>query len=204
MSKKMVSCWGLAFMGLFVICVGCSRGPSRVHPPKINASAAGTKAVELFDANKDGKISGEELDKCPGLKAALSRVDTSGTGDVTAGMITTRIKVWQKSRTGRMSFSCQVKKNGRPLQGAEVKFVPESFLGENIKEAIGTTDRNGMAMINIPGVTPPGVAPGMYRVEITKNGVNIPAKYNTETILGQEVASDAQDIQEGVTFEMQF
>jgi hypothetical protein len=30
----------------------------------------------------------------------------------------------------------------------------------------------------------PGVAQGFYRVEITKAGENIPAKYNTATILG--------------------
>jgi len=33
-----------------------------------------------------------------------------------------------------------------------------------------------------------GVAPGFYRVEITKTGENIPAKYNTETSFDQEVA----------------
>ena len=35
-----------------------------------------------------------------------------------------------------------------------------------------------------------GMCPGFYRVEITK-GNEIPAKYNTATILGEEVAGDA-------------
>lgn len=204
MSRKVATLYLLSFAVMLVAVVGCRRGPSRIHPPSISASAAGDKAVELYDANNDGKISGEELDKCPGLKAAIARVDTSGTGEITADMITLRIKQWQKSKLGRMSFSCQVTKNGRPFPGAEVKFVPESFLGENVKVAEGKTDRNGMAMINIPGVSPPGIAPGMYRVEITKPGATIPAKYNTETIFGQEIANDADGIQEGVTFKMQF
>ena len=61
--------------------------------------------------------------------------------------------------------------------------------------ATGKTDQNGMAMLSIPTSgpgDPPGVAPGFYRVEITKDGEKIPAKYNTETIFGQEVALDAE------------
>ena len=42
------------------------------------------------------------------------------------------------------------------------------------------------------------------RVEITAPGLNIPAKYNTETTLGQEVALDAKGIQEGISFDLKF
>ncbi len=204
MSYRMTTGWVLAFVALFVVCAGCPTRPDRVHPPKINASAAGDKAIEMFDADKDGKLSGEELDKCPGVKAALAQIDLTGQGAVTADMITARIQAWQDSKLGRMSFSCRVTHNGRPLQGAEVKFVPETFLGENVKVAVGKTDQNGMAMISIPELTPPGIAPGLYRVEITKPGSNIPAKYNTETTLGQEIALDTQGIQEGVVFQLSF
>jgi hypothetical protein len=44
--------------------------------------------------------------------------------------------------------------------------------------------------------SPHGVRPGFYRVEITKPGEKIPAKYNTEAILGQEVVIDAKGIEE--------
>ncbi len=204
MSKKMTMGWVLTFATLLILGVGCRRGPARIHPPSIDASAAGDKAIKTFDENNDGKLSGEELDKCPGLKAAMSRVDVTGQGAITADMITARIRQWQDSKLGRMSFSCQVKYNGQPLPGAKVKFVPEKFLGENVKVATGTTDKNGMAMIQIPEVTPPGIAPGFYRVEITKPGANVPAKYNTQTTLGQEIANDAEGIQEGVVFELYF
>ena len=33
----------------------------------------------------------------------------------------------------------------------------------------------------------PGLPPGVYRVAVTKDGVTIPARYNTETTLGCEV-----------------
>ena len=49
---------------------------------------------------------------------------------------------------------------------------------------------NGIAMLTIPGVDPPGVACGLYRVEISKlvdGKETIPAIYNTETILGKDV-----------------
>jgi hypothetical protein len=205
MSNRMTRVLG-ALVGLSVICLGCTRGPARLHPPGISASAAGKEAIDTFDTNKDGKIDGAELDKCPGLKAALSKVDPSNQG-VTADMITARIEAWQKSKLGRMSLSCRVTHNGQPLAGAEVNFVPEKFLGTNMQVAKGKTDQNGMAMLSVPTAgprDPPGVAPGFYRVEITVPGANIPAKYNTETTLGQEVALDAKGIQEGINFDLKY
>ena len=156
--------------------------------------------------DKDGKISGAELDKCPALKAAMAQIDTTGEGSITAAKITARIRAWQDSKLGRMSLSCTVLHNGKPLSDAEVKFVPEKFLGENIKTASGKTDQNGMAMMSVPTTgreDPPGVAPGLYRVEITK-GSEIPAKYNSETTLGQEVALDAQGLREGIKFDLKY
>ena len=199
----------------------------------------------MFDTNKDGVISGKELDKCPGLKAActpsamthMSTVDPARTGRISAEMITERIKAWQASKLGRMSLRCMVSHNGRPLDGAEVKFVPEPFLGPNMKTATGVTDQNGVAMLSIPAGPeggPPGVPPGFYRVEISKParaakpakparpaengqppepaeaaeparaGLDIPAKYNVDTILGQEVAIDAEGVRNGIKFDLVF
>ena len=147
--------YALVLAGLFVVSTGCPQGPGRVYPSSINASAAGAKAIEMFDANKDGKLSGEELDKCPGLKAALSKVD-SGNEGVTAERITARIKVWQKSRLGRMSVVCTVTHNGKGFEGAEVKFVPEKFLGLDDPKwiATGKTDQNGMVIMSVPTSDP--------------------------------------------------
>ena len=149
----------------------------RLFPPAIDADAAGAEAIKQFDANNDGKLSGDELDKCPGLKAAIDEIDPSGKGEITAETIAARIKAWQDSKLARMTLSCTVTHNGKPLAGAEVKFVPEKFLGKNMQAATGKTDKNGIAMLSIPTSgprDPPGVAPGFYRVEITKAGETDP------------------------------
>ena len=209
MSYRVMAGYALVLAGVVAVSVGCPHTPERIYPPPINASASGARAIEMFDANKDGKLTGEELDKVPGLKAALSKVDPSKEG-VTAKMITARIKVWQNTKLGRMSLSCTVLHNGKGLAGAEVKFVPEKFLGLDDPKWIakGKTDQNGMAMLSVPvsgqREDPPGVPPGFYRVEVTKPGMNIPAMYNTETILGQEVANDAVGIMEGIRFDLKF
>ena len=134
-----------------------SARPLRIVAPKIDAEAAGKEAMKLFDTNKDGKISGKELDKCPGLKAAIDNIDPSGKEEITAEKITARIKRWLDSKLGRMSLGCRVMHNGEPLEGAEVRFVPEKFLGKHLKIAKGKTDENGMAMISIPSRTVNGM-----------------------------------------------
>jgi hypothetical protein len=179
--------------------VGCSGhscpGPS---PPRIDAVAAGRAAISQYDKNGDGRISGEELDKCPGLKAAIGRIDQSGSGDITADTIAARIKAWEKSHVGGIALSFTITHNGTPLGDADVKFVLEKFLGDCVTVATGKTDKNGVARITSEPLGSQdrrqGIATGFYRVEITKPGENIPAKYNTNTILGQEIAIDAKGI----------
>ncbi len=192
---------GLAVLAGF----GCwDRGPSRVYPPGID-SAAASKALQEFDTNKDGFIDGAELDKVPGLKAALKEVDTNKDGKISADEINARIGAWKDSKLGRMPVSCRVTHNGQPLAGATVSFEPEKFLGDQLTVGSGTTNAAGMAKITAvwkEGL--PGVGPGFYRVKVTKTGENIPAKYNTETTLGQEVANDAHGIREGIIFDLQY
>ena len=66
------------------------------------------------------------------MKAAIAWIDTRGAGEITADKITARIKAWQESKLGRMSLSCTVLHNGKPLADADVKFMPETFFGENM------------------------------------------------------------------------
>jgi hypothetical protein len=92
--------------------------------------------------------------------------------------------------------------DGRPLEGASVTLEPESFLGEEVKVAVCTTDMFGTASPNVPDdqrLDPrtSGAYMGFYKVKISKlaNGKEmVPRKYNEESILGQEVARDVPDI----------
>jgi len=162
--------------------------------------------MEQYDTNKDGKISGAELDACPALKSGMENIDPSHEGTITAEKLTARIKAWQEYKIGRMGARCSVMRNGEPLANADVKFVPEKFLGASIPAAVGKTGTNGSAVMSVPLTDAkdlPGVVPGYYRVEITK-GSEIPAKYNTATIFGEEVAPDAKSSKSGMTFNLEY
>jgi hypothetical protein len=199
-------------LSLLVLLVGCARGPARVNQPTIDAGDAGSRAVEEFDADGDGAIAGEELQKAPALIAALPRLDANKDEAVSAEEISDRIKVWQQMRTGLTTFGLTVTLDGSPLTGATVTFEPASFLGDEIQPATCVTDSFGgggatIAKEDRPTPTsPPGMHFGLYKVRISKvaNGKEtLPAKYNTETILGQEVANDVPEIaSQSVVYEL--
>jgi hypothetical protein len=71
---------------------------------------------------------------------------------------------------------------------------PEKFLGSGVKPASGVTDRDGSAALKAEGQDLPGVQFGFYRVRISKKDgqgrETLPARYNTQTTLGCEIAPD--------------
>lgn len=182
------------FVGLLAI-AGCGQGPAALVPPHI-ARGAASAAMEKYDANHDGAISGEELAKAPALKATLKRLDTSGDGKVTPDEIDARIAAWQKSGIALTRTQASVRMNGQPLADAQVTLVPESFLGENIQPASGRTDANGNTFLSVPNPKPgeAGVHLGYYRIEVSKKkpdgSESIPAKFNTDTELGTEITTE--------------
>ena len=196
------------FGGLLMVSglMGCGNSlPSRVAPDLPDASAA-SKAMELYDTNHDGFLDEKELEKAPGLKAAFKPVDTNHDGKISEQEIADRIKSWADSRLGRTQVICRVLRNGKPLAGAMVVFVPETFLGGTLQSGSGTTTLTGCANVTSPYPADPtiqGLSPGFYRVEITKAGENIPAKYNTETALGAEVGG-VSDTKYPLRFDLQY
>jgi hypothetical protein len=177
----------------------CNSGPARVTGPDFDASAAGSMAMEEYDTNGDGIVNGAELDKAPGLKAALGRLDTNGDQGVSADEVTARVNAWQEARIGLASVRVHITLDGKPLGGAKVVYEPEKFLGEDIKTAYGESNQFGDASISIPREDRPdpnlpgGVNFGLYKVRISRpNGSqeSLPARYNTETTIGQEVSYD--------------
>jgi hypothetical protein len=188
----------LAF-ALPLLAIGCNYGPSRIEAPSISPAGAADAAMEMHDADGDGFLAGEELDKVPGVKAAMQTVDTNGDSKVSAGEIAERIRAWQASQIGVATIMCVVTMDGRPLEGATVTFEPESFLGDEIQAGSGKTDYTGSAYPRIPKEKRPvpdmpgGLQLGFYRVEVSKmaNGKEtIPGIYNSETTLGQQIAPD--------------
>jgi len=181
----------------------CGYGPPSVKQPAIDPAEAAARAIEQYDTSGDGIVAGDELNRAPGLRAALSRLDTSGDGGVTADEVEGRIRQWQEMRTAVSLFAFTVTLDGSPLAGASVTFEPEQFLGGEVKSAGCATNDYGRCGATIPDderpdpTTPPGMHFGLYKVKISKvvNGrETIPAKYNDETVLGQEVAADVPEI----------
>jgi hypothetical protein len=187
-------------MALVAISItSCSRGPSAITGPSISASGAGSKALELYDKDGDGKIAGAELDAAPALKAALATLDTSGDKAVDADEIAARVKAWQGSAAKLTSFKARVTLDGQPLGGANVVFDPDPCLGDDINAASGTTNLYGDVSPTVPPEARPspnypgGVQLGLYIVRVTKNAngkESIPARYNAQTTLGQEVSPE--------------
>jgi hypothetical protein len=173
---------------------GCGGSPPARVVADAPDSSAGSKAIELYDANHDGVLDEKELEKAPGLKAYADRVSGGHSGKLSADQISARIKEWADSKVGRVRISVHIKHNGRPLPGAKVAVVPEKFLGGALKPGEGVTDPTGSVSISSAYASDPavrGMSPGFYRIEVTKDGEKIPTKYNTETTLGAEVSNEA-------------
>jgi len=189
--------------------VGCTGKPSRIVPPAIDPDQAARLAIAEYDGDSDGLLSTGEMDRCAGLKRAVELYDTNRDQSVSADEIAVRIRMWQESKVGLMPLGCYVKINDQPLEGATVRFVPESFLGEAVKPASGITRASGAASISVADADLPddqkglsAVHVGVYKVEITHPNRTIPSRYNTRTTLGQEIARDNPDVMQGVVFDL--
>ena len=189
----------VAFFSALCLSCGCLGKPSRVDLPSVNSAVVAKAAMERYDKNKDGKISGEELQNVPSFRLALRRLDSDGDGAVSADEIAARIEKWRETRIGLTPVQCTVFFRGRPLAGATVTFEPEEFQGDGIKACVGTTCQRGTAYLSIPDSETklPGGAPGFYKIKVTSENVQIPDKYNTNTILGTEIAVDSTTPERG-------
>lgn len=195
------------FLAAIGICVaGCSRGPKALVPPDVNPSNASAAAIKQLDANGDGSIGGDELANSPALKASLKRVDSNGDGAVSRDEIEARVKAWHDSKVGLFPARVAVTLNNAPLEGAEVRFEPEPFLGEAVIPAVGVTNNFGETVPAIPQElrahesVPDGIQCGFYTVRISKvvgGKETLPARYNTESELGEEISMQTPGLQSG-------
>ena len=169
--------------------VGC-RGNMAYQVDPVAASKA---AVEKYDKNGDWVLDPTELKACPALLRSLGAYDESKDKKLSADEIGAQIGEMFGQNAGMTPLSCTVLLDGSPLSGATVRFIPESFLGPQIKEAKGVTNSAGAADLGIAAEELPKelrrhslMRVGIYRVEVTHETKKIPARYNTETELGFE------------------
>jgi hypothetical protein len=189
---------------LLSFAAGCSGSPAALRAPDIDATAAGKEAVALYDTNGDAAISATEVVKCPALLYAWRKIDANNDQQLSAEEITARIRTWSARGTALTDFKCTVLLNGRPLPGVEVALEPAPFFGGALQPARGETDDQGLASISIardklPDPSISGVCLGLYTVRITShvNEKLIPAKYNRNSELGQEVTDEPSPLEEG-------
>jgi hypothetical protein len=204
--------WSLQFLrgALLVslaVLAGCSGSP--VSAPGFSPGGAAGQAVAEFDTNGDGALDATELERCPGLQAAGPRADSDGDGKLTKAELTARFKSYSGDEMLVTTFPCRVLLDGQPLAAAQVTLVPEAFMGSAYQSATAATAEGGNTVLSAPEVQAKGfsgVYCGIYRIEISRRnsaGVEtLPAKYNSQTTLGQEIAPDVQDLERGVTIEL--
>jgi hypothetical protein len=174
---------------------GCNTGGgSRVSAPSLSADDAAAKAIAAYDTDRDGAIGGDELKQCPALAGAVERIDKNGDKKLSAEEIAARMRLFLETNSGITNVPCHFTIDGRPLKGAEVIFEPEAFMGSSFKPARGTTDENGAVSLMTEGMNLEGVPYGFFRVRVSKKGADgketVPARYNEQTTLGQEIAPD--------------
>jgi hypothetical protein len=179
--------------------LGCSRGPTAIKVPPIEPEAAAERALSLYDKNGDGQLAADELASCPALVDALkNHIDKNNDKRLSKEELTERFAMWAHGGVGLSYLNCRVTVGGRPLAGAQVKLVPEDFFDGVIQPAEGTTGSSGSARLAIDKSHLPadlqnfrGVQQGLYRVEITHQSMDIPAKYNKNSTLGLEVSFES-------------
>lgn len=175
-----------------VLVCGCSFGPSRVEVPQLDPVGAAAAAVEQYDSDKDQNISQSESAACPGLAGSFKFYDANQDGQVSQAEIQSRLEAMLASGIGRMPCMVVVYAgdSNRPIEGAKVRVVPESILGDAIQPGEGVTNDRGVAKPVTVDAPPglPGIEFGLYRVHITHDSQKIPARYNESTELGFELS----------------
>ena len=171
-------------------------GLSAVEVPNVDPSAAADAAIEMYDQNADGALRQDELVACPGLRTATRAFDADGDAMISRDELSQRLEKIYGSGVGLVTVGCTITLDGRPLVGAQVRFVPEPFLAEAVHVAEGVSEADGMAVMAIANDKLPEdqhgldmMQVGLYRVEVTHPNRDLPAKFNKKTLLGHEVST---------------
>jgi hypothetical protein len=173
-----------------LIFAGCS-SPGAVG---VAPESAAARAMELYDANKDGALDAEEVKKSPSLAAALAAYDANGDSRIETAEISERLTRLFAGSPNLAEIVITVTADGQPLSGATVQLQPAEFVGSGMEPAKGVTDETGTARPTISEEhlpaefrSSPLVQYGPYLVEITHAEKQLPARYNSASELGMDV-----------------
>jgi hypothetical protein len=194
------SCRVVGIIATLTCCAatGCNSGPKRIAPPDADPGVLAAKLVEDYDANSNGSLAPDELGKAPSLVDMFDAFDVDGNKELSSEELEGGLSRVFDGRTGVLGATCRVTRNGKPVSGATVYFVPEPFLEGVLPVAGGITAANGVADLSVREEDLPANAPkqrglmraGLYFVEVTHPTIKIPEKYNKATTLGKAVCPE--------------
>jgi hypothetical protein len=188
-------------VGLLAL-AGCTQSGTQllVAPvPKYDSEAIVQAILAEFDKNKNGTIEPNEAKACPALAGAFTDIDANRDRRLSADELRKRVEAYAASATGSVEVGCVVRLDEQPLAEATVTFVPETCMRPGLKTAVGTTDVDGRCFeYKIDGKLYRGLAPGLYKIQVAKDGAALAARFNSQTILGKEVFHDPHRAEESV------
>jgi hypothetical protein len=149
--------------------------------------------MEMYDVDHDGKLSVDELAKCPGVLIRIDQYDSNHDKAIDLEEFTQHLTNLLRDGSGATQLGVGVTYQGRPLADAKVVLEPEPYLGSDIQTAEGATTNYGQASVGMPPDKAPAalksmklIQYGTFKVRITHPTIKLPTKYNTETTLGYE------------------
>jgi hypothetical protein len=192
-----------------VAIAGCADEPAAPPRFQINPQQAAQEALKLYDKNGDGTLDAKELKASPPLWDLLQNLKSQSSGHpdtLNAEDISGRLEEWVKNPTTLLPAMAIVYLDGKPLPGATVTLEPEPFLGPSYRSHQGQTNGAGITQMD-PDLKEfgSGIYVGLYKVRISKlvdGKETLPARYNKETELGVELATDVRGAQDNTTFHL--
>ena len=174
--------------------MGCSSAPPALKRPNVDAGKCAEQAITAGDTSGDGRIDAEEAAKMPTLNTAFKRIDADEDQSLTADEIAKYIDKLITISPAMVSAQIEVVYQNDWLENASVTLEPAPFLADDLSPATGTTDAQGIAFMSHSAEDlpyegcPPGVRPGLYRLSITSDKVQLAPRYNQETELGVDIS----------------
>ncbi|WP_442485215.1 hypothetical protein [Aeoliella sp. SH292] len=188
-------------LSILATTLGCNSRPGSVAQIAADPADLARRLMDAADVDKNGALTADEWKQTPYLATAAAECDANKDKKISPEELETRFRTAIFDPTiAVLPGECRVTRNGQPLAGAKVVFRPAPFLVDLIPSADGIVDSSGIARLqmdpnNLPANMPKiagMIRPGYYLIQVTHDTITIPSKYNAETILGTELSPSTQ------------